>query len=87
MNLAPVSTHDQILTHAQMESEADAPNKVEQADLSIGDRVHVHGFESEIGQQLNGRYARIIAWGDTDGRCKVQREPRNRGRPPAMEAH
>ena len=72
--------------HAQMESEADAPGKVEQADLSIGDRVNVHGLQSEIGQQLNGRYARVIAWGDTDGRCKVQREPRNRGRPPAMEA-
>ena len=54
-----------------MESEADVPSKVEQADLSIGDRVNVHGLQSEIGQQLNGRCACIIVWGDMDGRCKV----------------
>ena len=57
--------------HAQMESETDAPGKVEQADLSIVDRLNAHGLQTEIGQQLNGRYACIIVWGDTDGRCKV----------------
>ena len=57
--------------HAQMESEADAPGKVEQADLSIVDRLNAHGRQTEIGQQLNGRCACIIVWGDMDGRCKV----------------
>ena len=71
MNFYPPSTHNQFLMHAHMESEADAPGKVEQADLSIVDRVNANGLQTEIGQQLNGRYACLIVWGDTDGRCTV----------------
>ena len=64
-------THNQFLMHAHMESEADAPGKVEQADLSIVDRVNALDLQTEIGQQLNGRCACIIVWSDADGRCKV----------------